>query len=244
VPFPQPGFVLEGDPIPARQGDFVSATLGPPKKMAMICGLTEDLATHSAEAAEILIRALMIEATAQALDAAFFSNAAASASRPAGVLAGVTPITGSPGGGTAALLADLRAMIGAITLNGGGNRIWLFADPAELVAISMLSPSGTIAGVEALVPCPVLAAGQIVALEVGAIASAFSAVPDVEISREATIHFDTAPAQIGTAGSPATVAAPTRSLWQTASLALRLILRTAWVVRAPNMVQTVNPVSW
>jgi hypothetical protein len=236
VPFPEPTLVLEGDPIPVRQGDFTSATLGPPKEIAAICGLTDELSALSAESAEAVIRAAMIEASAKALDAAGFSTAAASASRPAGIFNGVTPITAATGGGQAALLADMKALVAAIVAAGGGANIWIFADPVALVAIGILAPGASIAGVT-FVPTPVLADGTIVAVEIGAIASGFSALPDIDISREATLHFDTAPAQIGTVGSPNVVAATTPSLWQTASLALRLILRSAWVVRAPGMVQ-------
>jgi len=243
VPFPEPQFVIEADPFPVRQGDFINAVLGPPRKLGMIVGLTEDLRDHSAETAEAVIRAEMIAACAKALDAAVFSTAAASTARPAGILNGVTPITAATGGGQAALLADMRALIGAIVTAGGGQNIFIFARPDELVAISILAPAATISNVT-FVPTPSLTDGSIVAVEAGAIASGFPALPDIDISREALIHFDTVPQPIGAVGTPNVVAAPTRSLWQTASLALRLILRVAWVVRTPGMVQVVNGATW
>ena len=212
--------------------------------MAFICGLTDDLAEHSAEAAEIVIRAAMIEASAKALDAAVFSTAPATAARPAGILFGVTPISATPGGGQAALLGDMKALVAAIVASGGGANVWVFANPVQLVAIGILAPAAVISGVT-FVPAPGLAAGTIVAVEVGAIASGFSHLPDIDISRETLLHFeDTMPLPIGTPGLPNAVAAPTRSLWQTSTRALRLILRCAWTVRAPGMVQVVNSVTW
>jgi len=53
----------------------------------------------------------------------------------------------------------------------------------------------------------------------------------------------TTPADIGVPGSPNTVSAPTRSLWQTDTMALRLILRCAWAA-APGMVQMVSGTNW
>jgi hypothetical protein len=55
---------------------------------------------------------------------------------------------------------------------------------------------------------------------------------------------DTTPLDIGTAGSPATVAAPVKSMWQTDSLALRLILPTNWTIRRAGVVAWVAGVTW
>ncbi|HMF29441.1 MAG TPA: hypothetical protein VKE42_11750, partial [Candidatus Cybelea sp.] len=96
-----------------------------------------------------------------------------------------------------------------------------------------------------VIPTPALASNQLVAVEAGAIASGFSHLPQIDIATETTLHFeDTSPQQIGTTGSPNAVAAPTRSLWQTNQLALRCIVRCAWVVRAPGLVQTVTSATW
>jgi hypothetical protein len=59
--------------------------------------------------------------------------------------------------------------------------------------------------------------------------------PRLEISDQATLHMeDTTPADIvsgtGSAGTPAT---PVKSMWQTDSLALRLIMMMNWIMRRP-----------
>jgi hypothetical protein len=238
--FPEPSFTAEGEPIRAVQGDFTAAQLGPPKKMAYITGLTESLQDLAAEDATLVIRESMEDASARALDAAVFSTAAASAARPAGLLAGLTPITATSGGGVAAMSTDVKNLIGALADAGGGTSVMLFANPRQAVMIQLLA--GASFNIE-IVPTAAVAAGTVVAVEVDAIASGFSGLPQVDISKEAVIHWEnSAPLNIGTAGP--TVAAPTRSGWQQNLLALRLILRCAWTVRTPGAVAVINSTTW
>jgi hypothetical protein len=69
--------------------------------------------------------------------------------------------------------------------------------------------------------------------------------PRFEISDQAVLHLeDTAPLQIGTPGTPPTVAAPTRSLWQTDTIGLRLVMPMNWTMRRTGMVQHIDAVSW
>ena len=69
--------------------------------------------------------------------------------------------------------------------------------------------------------------------------------PRFEISDQATLHMeDTTPAHIGTAGTPAVVAAPARSMFQTDSMALRLILPMNWTLRRAGVVAWVAGVTW
>lgn len=171
-----------------------------------------------------------------------FSTTAADTTRPAGILNGVTPLTATAGGGLAALTGDLKLLAGAIADAGGGANIWLFANPRQAVALRATVAPGFDVPV---IGTTALASGTIVAVEVGGIASAFTGAPDITASSESLLHFeDSTPLAIGTVGSPNTVAAPTRSLWQTDCTALRLILRCAWSVTSPGAVQVVNSVTW
>jgi hypothetical protein len=210
--------------------------------MISITSFTNELAAISATSAEATIRMAMIEAAATALDAAVFSTTAASSARPAGLLAGVTPIVATAGGGRDALLSDLKQLAAALAAAGGGRNIWLFAAvPQAVVLQAEVGPAFRVP----IVPVPSLAAGTIVAIEVGGIASAYSGTPEVSASEDAVLHFeDTAPAQISTPGTPNVVSAPDRSLWQTNTTALRLILRCAWGTVQPGSVQVINSVTW
>jgi hypothetical protein len=233
-----PVFVVEGEPAPVAMGTLAVSPVGPPKKMISITSFTNELAAISATSAEATIRMAMIEAAATALDAAVFSTTAASSARPAGLLAGVTPIVATAGGGRDALLSDLKQLAAALAAAGGGRNIWLFAAvPQAVVLQAEVGPAFRVP----IVPVPSLAAGTIVAIEVGGIASAYSGTPEVSASEDAVLHFeDTAPAQISTPGTPNVVSAPDRSLWQTNTTALRLILRCAWGTVQPGSVQVIN----
>jgi HK97 family phage major capsid protein len=240
--WPEPTFVAEGGAIPAVQGSFGSVTLGPLSKLAMLTGMTGELAHYSAEDAETIVTELMDDATARGLDSAVFSTTAASSVRPAGLLNGVTAITGTAGGGQAAMLADVKALVAGIVAAGGGSSILIFANPVQAVSLNVLAANGIGYPV---IPAPSLAAGTVVAIERNAIASAFGGLPEVRSSSEAVIHFeDSAPLAIGTAGSPPTVAAPTRSAFQQDMLILRMVLPCTWTPRAPGMVQFVTGASW
>jgi hypothetical protein len=65
--------------------------------------------------------------------------------------------------------------------------------------------------------------------------------PRFEISDQATLHMeDTTPLPIVDGGVPA---APVRSLWQTDSLGLRLIMPMNWIMRRP-VAALINGVTW
>jgi len=69
--------------------------------------------------------------------------------------------------------------------------------------------------------------------------------PRFEISDQATLHLeDTTPADITTAGTPAVASFPVKSMFQTDSLALRLILPVNWALRRPGVVAWVAGVTW
>ncbi|WP_196802131.1 phage major capsid protein [Sphingomonas phyllosphaerae] len=236
-----PAFVAEGQPIPAVTGNFAGATLGPQRKLAAITGISGDLAQYSAENALDVIEMAMRDAAASALDAALFSDAAGSDARPAGLLAGVSPIAAASGGPADAMVADLAGLAGAISAAGGGTGILYFANPRQEVAVRLRSA----AFADVIVPTPRLAPGTVVAVETNAIASAFDGLPQVDVATATAIHWeDTNPAQIATAGSPNAVAAPVTSIFQTAGFALRLILRCAWASRMPGAVQMVTGAAW
>jgi hypothetical protein len=90
----------------------------------------------------------------------------------------------------------------------------------------------TAAGYEAI-RTGFLAAGTVACVDAGAIAMTASP-PMFAVSRNATVHMDSVPSQIGTAGSPNVVAAPTSSMFQTDNVAIRSTLKAGWIRRRPN----------
>jgi hypothetical protein len=72
--------------------------------------------------------------------------------------------------------------------------------------------------------------------------SALEGTPTIDAGREATLHYDTVPAQIVTAGG--VVAAPTRSVFQTDTVALRLRWPISWALRDQRGVAFMQNVNW
>jgi hypothetical protein len=65
-----------------------------------------------------------------------------------------------------------------------------------------------------------------------------------EISDQATLHMeDTTPLDL-VSGSPGTVASPQRSLFQTDSLALRMVFPINWAFRRTGMVAYTTGINW
>jgi hypothetical protein len=119
----------------------------------------------------------------------------------------------------------------------------VFAGPVQAATLPVYVPGGY--SVE-VVPVPALQATSTVsALDPEAFASAISD-PLIEVSSGTTLHLeDTSPLQLATgAQGSAVLATPTRSMFQTNSYAIRLILRVAWAIRAPGLVQFVPSVTW
>ena len=130
-------WIGEGAPIPVKQGSIAGLTLTP-KKLAVISTFTRELAMHSTPQIESLIRTMILEDTAAALDKFLLDNVAASSVRPAGLRNGVA---GTPSSGTtlANIVTDLKAALTPILAAGGGrNLVWLM-NPARLAALGLMT---------------------------------------------------------------------------------------------------------
>lgn len=251
-------FVGEGQPIPVRQGHFTSQTLVP-KKMAVITTWTREIDEHSVPAIEGLLRNAVQEDTAISLDSVLLDANAATLIRPAGILNGVATLTPTAGGGFNALVGDIKQVSGALLSATAGNLrtpAWLM-NPQQVNSAGLTPAPGVgifpfRAEIDAgrlggwpIIDSGTVPMGTVIAIDAADFVSVGGEGPRFEISDQATLHLeDTAPADIGGAGSPPVVAAPVKSLWQTDSLALRLILPINWTIRRPGVVAWVQGVTW
>lgn len=261
-------FVGEGDPIPVRRGALASVTLTP-RKMGVISTMTREMALHSNPAIEGVIRQGMIEDTAIAVDTALLDAVAASVVRPAGLLNGVTGTAGVAGGGVAAVTADIVAALTPFSnANAANGLVWLL-NPVNVIKLSMMSTSVGVYPFKEdiqngrLGNIPVIASTLVPAtvmylVRAADFASATGDTPEFDVSDTAVIHEEdgtyatdqtvTQPGatveQIGTAGTPTVVAAPVRSLWQTASIGVRMILEMDWAMRRSGMVASITAITW
>ena len=250
-------FVAQGAPIPVRQAGFTAITLTP-KKMGVITTATREIVQHSTPAIEAILRTAMQEDTAVAIDSVLLSATAATATTPAGIRAGVaaqTP-TAITGGAFAALVGDLKNLIGVLTAaNSLRSPVWIM-NPAEVLSIGLTQNAGGDFPFAAEVNggslrgYPILQSTSVtpktvILIDAADYASATGDEPQFDVSDQAVLHMeDTTPLPIGTTGSPNTVAAPTRSLWQTDSIGIRLLLDINWGLRRTGTVAWVAGVVW
>lgn len=250
-------FVAQGAPIPVRQGAFGSVTLTP-KKMAVISTFTREIAEHSTPAIEGLIRNAIQEDTSVALDSVLLDATAASTTRPAGLRNGITVTTATAGGGFTALVGDLKALIGAlITASNGNIRQPVFImNPVNALSVSLTQNAGgdfpfkqeisqgQLQGYP-LIQSSTVTAGMILLVDAADFVSVEGDAPRFDMSDQATLHMeDTTPLAIGTAGTPNVVAAPVRSLYQTDSMALRMIMDVNWAMRRTGVIAWTQSVTW
>jgi HK97 family phage prohead protease/HK97 family phage major capsid protein len=252
-------FVGEGQPIPVRMAGFSSQTLVP-KKMAVITTWTREMDEHSIPAIEGLLREAIQQDTAISIDAVLLDANAATTIRPAGLRSGVAGLTPTAGGGFNALVGDLKALTGAIltATNGNIRNMVFIMNPAQALNIAFIQPpvpgglfpfaseinAGRLNG-KPVIQSGTVPLGTVLCLDAADYVSISGDTPRFEISDQATLHMeDTNPLQLATAGTPATVAAPAQSMFQTDSLALRLILPMNWTMRRAGVVAWVAGVTW
>lgn len=245
-------FVGEGQPIPVRQGLFTSQILTP-KKMAVITTWTREIDESSVPAIEGLLRNAIQEDTAISLDTVLLDSGAATLIRPAGILNGVTPLTPTAGGGFTALVGDIKAISGQLLTATKGNvraPCWIM-NPQQVMSAGLTPApgvgafpfqdqinSGNLQGWP-IIDSGTVPLGTVIALDAADFVSVGGDAPRFELSDQATLHFDdTTPQDVGGSVSPV------KSMWQTDSIALRLILPCNWTIRRPGVVSAVVGVTW
>jgi HK97 family phage prohead protease/HK97 family phage major capsid protein len=250
-------FVGEGQAIPVRQGAFTTQALTP-KKMAVITTWTREMDEHSIPAIEGILRDAIQVDTSVAVDSVLLDANPATLIRPAGLLNGVAATTATPGGGLAALIGDIRALIGALTTSTFGNvrePVWLM-NPTDVLGAGLASAvntgifpfaaeirAGTLAGIP-IIDSATVPAKTMILIDAEDFVVADGGAPRFEISDQATLHMeDTAPLDL-VSGSPGTVASPQRSLFQTDSLALRMILPLNWLQRRAGTIAWTQNTTW
>lgn len=233
-------FVAEGSPIPIESaGVATSLTIGGLRKVASLFGFTSEMSKSTA--IEDVIRALMVQSAAMAIDSVLFDAAAASAIRPAGLRNGVSSLTPTAGGGETAAIADLGQMIAALVTAGYGRNFALYLHPQKAGTFVMRFPNT--AGLR-IIPTAALPVTTAMLIEDNALLLSIGDTPDIEASNSAVLHYeDASPLQIGTTGTPTTVAAPSQSLYQTSTIALRFILELTWVKR-PGSAVLIDSITW
>jgi hypothetical protein len=236
------GFTAEGSPLRVVQDDVSGGvTLTAGKRCGMIFTLTRELIEFSN--AETLIRALIAENFGAGLDSIFFGTAAAvSTIQPAGIRYNVSGLTATTSGGTNAMETDL-AMLGGAVASIGNGRVVYVAAAKEYLKIKARLPLFNLP----LYASAGLADGVVLCFAPSALAISSSDRPlRLDISNQAVLHMeDTSPQPLVTTGG--VVSAPIRSVFQTDSKALRLVLDDidwSWRSAASSCISWTSSVSW
>ena len=243
------GFVLEGDPIPVGRFTTASTSLVP-HKFAVITTMSKEAAKYTTPALEGVLRRSILRRTAITLDGLLLDATAGSTTRPAGLLNGVSAAASGYGGGDyKAVLEDINTIMAPFDTANAGRMMALIMHPAQARKLAMMpGPDGTfgwadrfMAGFKVLTSTSATA-NRLIAVDAEDFATATGDTPEFDVSEQATLHMSDAPGELVTAAG--TVNDPMRSMFQTNSMALRMILPLTWKMRRSGMVQWIDTTTW
>jgi HK97 family phage major capsid protein len=242
-----------------KQGAFTALTLTP-KKMGVITTMTREITEHSTPSIEGIVRQAILEDTALAIDSILIDANAATLIRPAGLKNGATAVGPTAGGGIAALIGDLKLLTSSLITASKGNLrapVWIM-NPGDALAAQLTQAAaggdfpfmedisnGTLMGYP-VITSTTIAVDSMILMDAADFITATGDTPRFDVSDQAVLHMeDTTPAAIGgNVGTVPTVAVPARSLWQTDTIGIRMIMDINWAMRRTGMVHTVTTMTW
>lgn len=230
------GWFGELEPIAVRQYQLNNDCVLTPKKFGLIVVITRELAKRGENVVRLLIR----EDTAASLDAAYFSTDAADTETHAGLLGGLSPLSGYPGGDREAAETDLAALSDAVSAGGSG-QLSFVVSPKRANRIKIRFPD--IHRELNFLASLAVADDRIIALDPASLVHGFGSDFDIEASKTAAIHMSDTPLEIVSDTGP-TTADPVRGVFQTDAIAFRLIADIAFNTRRSNAVSYLTGASW
>jgi HK97 family phage major capsid protein/HK97 family phage prohead protease len=264
-------FVGENATIPVKQDQYGSVTFAR-YKAAVITTFTNELARVSNPQIEGLLRSAIVQDTGDMLDTFVMNPASAAVAgiRPASPWHGAAN-QASKGTTQAQILEDLRFLMDTLSVANAGRNSRLIMNPSRISGLSMLTNAngafvfrdelaqGRLLGIPVIVStnCP---ADKVYIIDCADFATAFG-TPEFMVSDQATIVMadddGVAPTMAATnavnpaAGSinvsdAAGTTPPTvvRSMFQTWSTALRMVLPISWGMMRPGTAAYITGVAW
>jgi len=235
-------WVAEGADAPVRALNFSNAAILQPRKLQVLTAVTREMSEHSN--IEAVVRQTLGEATGLALDLQMWSANAASAAAPAGLFAGVAPITPTAISGSTtpaeAATSDLGKLFGALANVGGGKTAVIVAAMPQALRLKMITGPNFDYDIIASTS---LAAGTVAVIEVASVVSGFGSTAKFTTGPYTAVHMeDTSPQDI-TGGTPSP-AVPVKSMFQIDAIALKTTLWGAWGLRAAGHAQWIQNATW
>jgi HK97 family phage major capsid protein/HK97 family phage prohead protease len=250
-------FVAQGAAIPVRQGAFTAITLTP-KKMGVITTMTREITEHSTPQIEAILKQAMLEDTGVAIDTVLLDATAASTTRPAGLKNGIAKVTVSGTASIVGFIADLKTLYQALITATNGNvrsPVWIM-NPGDVLTASLIQTTtgdtpfrdeisrGTLLGIP-IVQSTTGLNDTMAIMDAADFLTATGDTPQFSVSDQAVLHMeDTTPTALSTVATPNTVAAPIRSLWQTDTMAIRMLLDINWAKRRAGIFQWADTMVW
>jgi len=262
-------FIQEGATIPVKQGSLGSATMNR-YKMGVISAFTQELARSSVPGIEAIIRDGIRTDTGTAIDTALLDGSPAVAGvRPASILNGVT---GTPSSGitVANIITDMKVLLSTFSAINAGVRLVTIMNPQHVLGLATVVTAngvfmfkdevagGKIMGT-VLLASTTVPVGKVIMIDAVDFMTGLG-TPEFDVSDTATLVMasDTgaAPAMspsgaITVGGSiPVSGAAGTtpptavQSLFQTWSIAVRMVMPLSWGLRRAGTVNQITSVAW
>lgn len=246
-------WVGQSKPIPVSAQDYSAVTLTP-LKVAALAVVSNELLRDSSPSAEMLVRDALVEASAQRIDATFFSATAASNGvSPAGILNGVTAIgtTGPDGDNVrgdirnlyAPFLAAYNAAGLVLAMNPGlAKSLQLMVNAlgqAEFPNINAMG--GTLLGDQVFAGDHINAAHMIL-FKPSDIYRIGDMGVEVSISREAAIEQNSSPT--GATDTPTGVSQAWTSMFQSESTAIKVVRPINYAKRRSGIVQYIDDAAY
>jgi hypothetical protein len=226
-------FIAEGAAVPVRALTFSSLMLEV-KSLKCIAVFTREIFERSIPNIETLVRSVLTESIGLTLDSILFGTAAASSSAPAGLRNGIA----ATAVGTTDPRADLTTLHAAVAAIAGAVQPVVCCNPVQAAALRNASPP---IGYDVLATAG-LSAGVVAMIAPNALASVMDTAPRFEIADSASLHMDTSPTDFGISGVLATPSV--KSLWQTDSVGLRVVLKTDWGLRDVGGLAWLSAAGW
>lgn len=225
-------WVGESKAIPASAQSFSDVSLTP-LKAAALAVISNELMRDSSPSAEMLVRDALVDASAQRVDTTFISATAASAGvSPAGILNGITPDSAT-GTDADALRADVKTLMADFIAANNATGLQFVMHPSLALSIGMLynalgnpefpgitEQGGTLFG-KPVITGENVASDDLILLKPSDIYRIGDTGIRVEISREAAIEMDSAPAMDSQA--PTTASGALVGMFQTESTAIKVV---------------------
>jgi HK97 family phage major capsid protein/HK97 family phage prohead protease len=246
-------WVGESKPIPATVGDFSTVSLTP-LQVGALAVVSNNLLRDSTPAAEMLVRDMLVQASAQRVDTTFISTLAASAGvSPAGMLNGVSAVN-SAGNTGAALRTDLGALYAIFIAAKNASNLQLVMNKGLAKSISLLvnalgqsefpnitQDGGTLLG-DPVVTGDNVGATHFILLKPSDIYRIGDYGIQVSISRDATIEQNTVPT--GASDTPVAQTVDQVNMFQSESTAIKVVRPINFAKRRTGAVQYVHDATY